>query len=679
MTLLQGNIPAIAYSDFVPKFIGKKNYEYHKSEGNIKAHGTGGNGREVFVDYLSLPPKYKAAVNAAYGFGCEADMWAYLAKAPIRQLIQPDYKAIEYFNSYISPAGNPLSDKHLIEYPNDAAILNAFRYLLNDKQALKRVLNVQISAFWATACNLIDELKADPKYRNSLPTSERRLQPLYKNYIASGYEALISGRYGNTAPKKHTERIEHLIMSLYCRPGAKPYAREVHADFNLFMQGELQLVDTATGELFNPADFTTNGKPISISKTQVWNIINKPINRATADTIRNGSLYNTKTRPIAHRHSPTYSLSKITMDDVQFPVKLKDGEVAVGYRIFDVNSGCIIGVSYAKSQGRESGKDRNLFMTAIRNMFGNIVHHGMGVPAEIEVEHHISNTFKDDLLKEGYLFPFVRFCNPGNPAEKRAEHFIRDFKYRYQKKADWFIGRFYAKLEANRPNMDKAIPKLTYDELLAIDSEMIHDYNHEDHPDHPGKSRWQVLQDNQLPTLSMPNLPVMVRYVGNSTRDAVQIYNNQWFWACGTKYLVPTEVREKLSSKYIMPYWIAVPARYDEFEWKEEAPAEVYIYQNGKYVARCEQVATYNESKAEATEQDVQIRRDQDAYRREFDKQVNERKARLSKIKVEKPGKQIAQKHVQAPVPAEVAEPEQLPTNNLGDADYWQALALENL
>lgn len=678
MTLLEGNIPAISYKDFVPKFMKAGTYDWNKSEGNLIVYGRGGNGSEVHIDYLQLPPKYKAAVNAAYGFTCEADMWAYLAKAPIRDLIQPDYKAIEYFNAFTSAAGNPLSEKHLVEYPNDAAILNALRHLLNDKRALKRVLNVQIGKFWNAACELIKTLKNDPRYPNSLPTSERRLKPLYNTYCASGYAALISEKYGNDSSKKHGDSFTHLIMSLYCRPGSKPYARDVHEDYKKFMAGKIELVDSATGELFNPKDYYQDGQPVTISQTQVWNIINKPINRATADSIRNSSLYNTRNKPLVHRHSPVFSFSKITMDDIQFPFKLTDGEAAVGYRIFDVTSGCIIGKSYGKSAGKESGKDRGLFMEALKDMFRTIALNGWGIPAEIEVEHHISNTFKDDLLKEGYLFPFVRFCLPGNPAEKRAEHNIRNFKYSQQHKQEGFHGRFYGRTEANVPNADKVSKKYTFDELIANDAEHITAHHAAEHPKYPGKTRWQVLCEKQNPQLSMPNMPVLAKYVGDTTRDAVQIYNNQWFWAGGHKYEIPTEVRERLATRYIIPYWIA-PAH--SSAQLQPAPV-VYIYQNDKYLACCKLIETFNESRAERTDRDAEIMQDQFAYRKQFDNQIKERKAALTKVKVEKPYAPLNPPAGGRMAPVKIVdtaryepEPERVTANE----DYWKELAEADL
>lgn len=46
------------------------------------------------------------------------------------------------------------------------------------------------------------------------------------------------------------------------------------------------------------------------------------------------------------------------------------------------------------------------------------------MPAEVEVENHLMSTLKETTLKEGNLFPFVRFAAAENPQEKSIEVFL---------------------------------------------------------------------------------------------------------------------------------------------------------------------------------------------------------------------------------------------------------------
>jgi hypothetical protein len=62
-------------------------------------------------------------------------------------------------------------------------------------------------------------------------------------------------------------------------------------------------------------------------------------NLNVADKKRNSELYwAVKHRPMAMRHAPNYSLSKLTMDDIAIPFKRPDGSRVWAYQIFDTQS-----------------------------------------------------------------------------------------------------------------------------------------------------------------------------------------------------------------------------------------------------------------------------------------------------------------------------------------------------
>ncbi|KAA5687339.1 hypothetical protein F3G32_28670, partial [Klebsiella pneumoniae] len=100
-------------------------------------------------------------------------------------------------------------------------------------------------------------------------------------------------------------------------------------------------------------------------------------------------------------------------------------------------------------------KTTELFLDCMRNMFQTLDRNGMYIPAELEVEHHLVSDFADGLMQAGTVFPLIRWCNPGNSREKRAEHKNREKKYGVEKRTQVGIGRWYAKLEANRPKEEK--------------------------------------------------------------------------------------------------------------------------------------------------------------------------------------------------------------------------------
>ena len=86
--------------------------------------------------------------------------------------------------------------------------------------------------------------------------------------------------------------------------------------------------------------------------------------------------------------------------------------------------------------------------------------------------------------------------------------------YGVEKRTQVGIGRWYAKLEANRPKEEKVydeknntykVKSYTYDELVADDIRAIGEYNSQLHPNqkkYPGMTRWDVLCARQNPNLA---------------------------------------------------------------------------------------------------------------------------------------------------------------------------------
>lgn len=161
--------------------------------------------------------------------------------------------------------------------------------------------------------------------------------------------------------------------------------------------------------------------------------------------------FNNRYRPHHKRKAPVWAFSKISLDDRDLPRKMADGNRVKAYYAYDVASGCVVGYAYNRL------KTADLFIDCVRNMFRLIDHQGWNCPAEVEVEHHLVNNFADGLIRAGVVFPFVRWCNPGNSQEKRAEHFNRVKKYGVEKRSQVGIGRWYARLEANRPEGGKGL------------------------------------------------------------------------------------------------------------------------------------------------------------------------------------------------------------------------------
>jgi len=425
----------------------------------------------ALIDYEELSEEWKEEIISQYGNPHETHL-----KNKFEQLINRDIQAAEFYSQYKLPDGRFLEIDIQLEYRTNAEILNACITYAAEGNNKRKVLSGSTKNIWSTISDLVNALSTK-KYKHTLPTNARSFQRKYKLYQKDSFLSLIHKNYCNDNSRKITAKLEDLILSLYTLPN-KPYTSSVHDLYHQFIGNAIDVVDVTTGELFERSDFfTESGQPITFSEATTWNYINDPKNRPIVDKFRSGRLeFNNIHRPHHHRHSPFFSYSKISMDDRDLPRKMPNGKRVKAYYAYDVASGCVVGVSYSHDKNAE------LFIDCVRDMFRRLDNQSMGIPMEVEVEHHLVALFKDDLMKAGTIFPFVRWAGAGNAQEKRAEHFHRRKKYGYEKKYQNGIGRFYSKLEANRTASDKISDgannnwkeeKYSYETIVADDLKII--------------------------------------------------------------------------------------------------------------------------------------------------------------------------------------------------------------
>lgn len=405
-----------------------------------------------------------------------------------------------------------------------------------------------------------------------------------------------------------------------------------------FLSGKIDIIDITTGEIFQRSDFydDNKGQYIIVSEATVWNYINDPKNRPIVDSKRNDAHYfNNIHRPHHHRKLPEFSLSKISFDDRDLVRKMKDGKGKTArvkaYYAYDVTSGALIGYAHSRK------KDADLFIACMQNMFRFLHKNNFGIPMEAEVEHHLVNQYEDDMMKAGVLFPFVRFCNPGNSQEKRSEHFIRVKKYGYEKRYQSGIGR-YTLSEANRPKQDKewnadgmAVKEkyYNYERLVADDIFTINAYNNDLHPNqkkYKGMSRLDVLKMHLNPDLPKFKDELIARYIGEKTETSIR--RNQYVRVQYEKYQLP----ELSALSRLKPNNYKVEAYYIPEE--DGSINKVHLYQQEIFIGSCEKITAYNEATAEQTDFDRNAITQQSKYVSGFDKMIKDGRNKLSKLKI---------------------------------------------
>jgi hypothetical protein len=606
--------------EFVPEFALENTFYSLRRRDSIKVHGTGSN---ALIEFESLPPAYKNAVIARYG-----DVYLFPAVSSLTKLLKSDHAARDAYGRFELPDRRKLTPEHQAKYTRQAEWLNLINLCLSDKQVLKEQFNINMEQFW----RVIIQLYKKDKINHELPTSKRRLLDRLAAYNQYGYNGLVDiGRFMQQNARKVDGDIERLLLSLYCRPH-KPFISEVCSDYAAFLRGELTVVDLETAEPLDPQAFQAKSQDVCIKYATVQYYINKPVNRATVDKFRLSNLeYNNVHRPYMHRTAPVYALSKITMDDTSSPFKMHNGVRPACYKVFDVASGALIAIV----AHRKARPDVSLIRRLLADMMGVIVKNDWALPFEVEVERALmtglqggedsTGNFVNDVLTAGAVFPFIRFCAPRNPQEKRAEGFINRLKYDFQKHREGFQARPFARREAYRKNEDWKEITFSFDEILQFELEDAAKWNNSPHPDqdkYPGKTRWQVLAECQNPNLNKPDLPSIIPFIGKKSAISVRRAEMEVY---GEFYRLPDmDLINRLQVKKVTAFWL--PSS------ENSMPPSVFVFQNGVFICEAPQVSAFQEARAEQTEEDRKIMGKQKGYLNAFDHIIKERLNNLQQV-----------------------------------------------
>lgn len=646
---LKGVHPSTLSEEELAPILSVPNYKKlaAKKEINVVRPGKG-LGSYALVEIATMPLRFQERIKLKYG-----DMKEDVIRNWLGSHYHIDAKARDFYTRFRFDNGDTLPPEHIQEYTVNASVIEAVMRAMEDATFMRKAMKAGL-VNWGELAGAISYYQAE--FGHTLPVSSNRFKKRVNDFKANGYESLISRKFMNQNRRKVTYDIERLLLSIDAQP-EQPFNTTVWEQYNLFVQGELELYDPETGEVLNPADFTDkDGNPLVLSPATVANYLNNPKNKALRGKLHMSQWdFNNAYRPYHLRSIGEYSLSKVSLDDRDLPRPMKDGNRVKAYYAYDVVSGAVVGYAYNRYKTTE------LFLDCMRNMFQTLDRNGMYIPAELEVEHHLVSDFADGLMQAGTVFPLIRWCNPGNSREKRAEHKNREKKYGVEKRTQVGIGRWYAKLEANRPKEEKVydeknntykVKTYSYEELVADDIRAIETFNAQPHPNqkrYPGMSRWDVLCAHQNPNLAPWDKAVLYRFIGQHTETTIR--QNTYCTVMYNQYGLPSpEIIEKLE-----PRNYKVDAYY--LPDADGTINEVYIYQNGRYIATCKPVARYNENTAEQTEYDKAAYTEQSKYVAQFDKMMKDGKIKRVGILAKEEAKLITEVQAEAvPLPAQAEE-----------------------
>ena len=646
---LRGHHPSMLSMEELAPILSVPNYKKlaARKEINVVRQGKG-LGSYALIEIATMPLRFQERIKLKYG-----EMKEDILRNWFIGHYHIDAKAREFYTRFRFDNGDALPPEHIQEYTVNASVIEAVLRAMDDATFMRKAMKAG-PVNWGELAGAISYYQAE--FGHTLPVSSNRFKKRVNDFKANGYESLISRKFMNQNRRKVTYDIERLLLSIDAQP-EQPFNTTVWEQYNMFVQGDLELYDPETGEVLNPADFTDkDGNPLVLSPATVANYLNNPKNKALRAKLHMSQWdFNNAYRPYHLRSIGEFSLSKVSLDDRDLPRPMKDGNRVKAYYAYDVVSGAVVGYAYNRYKTGE------LFLDCMRNMFQTLDRNGMYIPAELEVEHHLVSDFADGLMQAGTVFPLIHWCNPGNSREKRAEHKNREKKYGVEKRTQVGIGRWYAKLEANRPKEEKVydeknntykVKTYSYEELVADDIRAIQTFNAQPHPNqkrYPGMSRWDVLCAHQNPNLAPWDKAVLYRFIGQHTETTIR--QNTYCTVMYNQYGLPSpEIIEKLE-----PRNYKVDAYY--LPDADGTINEVYIYQNGRYIATCKLVARYNENTAEQTEADKAAYTEQAKYVAKFDKMMKDGKIKRVGILAKEEAKLITEVQAEAvPLPAQAEE-----------------------
>ena len=571
------------------------NYKAMSSRGRIDVvrRGGGAAGQYALVAVESLPRDYRAKVQALYPDGDLTHL-----KGWVCSNYEIDQAAVAFFHSR-EQAGLDLPPEKIKEYVVNASVLNCCIRLYERAATAQKLFGGKYN--WEQMAKAIEALREE--YGHTLPTSTLRFRKKVNEYKRNGYGCLISGKFGNQSARRVTLKVERLVLSIAVQEN-QPYNKSVWEQYIMFITGELDVWSYITGELYNPDDFVEkDGSPLYLSESTINNILNKPNNKMLIEQrLRSRTTFMHEQMPHVHRHSGNFSLSQISMDDVDLKRRMPGNKYVHVYRAWDVVSQCIIGVAYSR------GKDQSLVVDCFRDMFRLCAKQGWGMPAGLEVENHLMTQYRDGFLQAGVAFSWIRYCAPQNSQEKYAEPMNGAFqKFLHDRHEGQ--GRFYGKGK-NRIDQKKVSDDWNHtyedkkyyewDELLADDRVDVYDWNHLLHPNqkkYPGMTRWDVLCECLNPNLQPLDQMTLARYIGERVETSirrnstVRVAYEDW-WLSDTSVLERLKPNDYKVTAYYMPDG-------------EGKPTDVYIYQGDKYIDTVEKVETFNRVMAEQTDDDV--------------------------------------------------------------------------
>lgn len=207
---MYGKIRCVTYAELVDSgILSKPNYDKHVREKRFHVVQKGGKGRNVLIEYNSLPSKIKAAYDELFPTASEELKHTIMSNSLIT-----DQKAIEFYRDrYRLSNGSSLTDVKQAEYVLNAQVLNAMMVVESETTALHSKCGyTRKKVVWEKCVERCESLREI--YNHTLPKNAARLREKYNAYKKEGYAVLVSQKNLNQNARKITDKEARLLLKL---------------------------------------------------------------------------------------------------------------------------------------------------------------------------------------------------------------------------------------------------------------------------------------------------------------------------------------------------------------------------------------------------------------------------------------------------------------------------------
>ena len=531
-----------------------------------------------------------------------------------------DSRAIEFYTNYQLTDGKLLPDDVIDEYTLNASVLNTVEILYKKRYELRKSLRGGVADVWTTVTNECNRFR--DKQSHTLPANAASLRRKLKDYKKEGYEALIHGNFCNKSALKVDDRLIDLMNSMFAYQSDKPTATKVARQYEGFLSGYVEVINNATGEMYDPKEFP------KISQATITNYLTKWTSKVGTHTLRSGNrqVWMSKFRPYHDMDQPKMSGSIISIDDRQPPFEYAKGKRMWFYNAIDLGSEAFTVWVYGKTK-------EGIIIDFYRQMVRNYTGWGLNLPAEIEGEMSLNSSFLNTFLQEGSMFQYTHI-EANNARGKRIEAYYRPLRYDLEKESIGWLSRPFALSEPNQAG-NKPVPMVPYDKLAEDRLKDIETWQNMEHSKIKGKTRWEVFLETQNQNVKPTNWRAFLPYLGYKTETSCNVgqisLNNK-------KYLIGENGKIVYGEKLI-GFMSQIEGKELDIYWLDGNDGQIMkalVYLRGTDRCVCEAVAkpSHNKAQIERTPEDIESYTAMAKYVSSVDAYINRQKKAIDKVTV---------------------------------------------